>query len=73
MKPKTKIIYSHYRRAHSVLLDEQEDKRVAEVARILTTERGKTQSKSAIMREAILMFVGLHEVSNGKRAKRKSK
>ena len=70
-KNKIKIIYSHYRSAHSVLLDEEEDRRVASVAAKLSVERGKQQSKSAIMREAILMFVGLHEVSNGKKRKGK--
>lgn len=50
----------------SVFLSDEEDQRIARVAANLTIERGKTHSKSAIMREAILWYMGLNEVSNGK-------
>jgi hypothetical protein len=62
-----------HRMSRSVLLSASEDKRIADVARQLSRSRGVIQSKSAIMREAILMFVGLHEVGANAPNRRKKK
>ena len=67
---KTKKIHPHYKQPRSVLLTHEEDLQVQLIAAKLSVERGRQQSKSGIMREAILMFIGLHEVGNGTKSKR---